>query len=78
MVKAFTKQQIKSGEVAWLLNVSTSAPTEGSTLAWYQKLGENGDAYPVLTSTGENTVYEAYHHGEKIVSLVIRLPISIL
>lgn len=65
VVKAFTKQQIKSGEVAWLLNGSTSAPTEGSTLAWYQKLGENGDAYPVLTSTGENTVYEAYHHGEK-------------
>lgn len=65
VVKAFTKQQIKSGEVAWLLNGSTSAPTEGSTLAWYQKLGENGDAYPVLTSTGENTVYETYHHGEK-------------
>ena len=65
VVKAFTKQQIKSGEVAWLLNGSTSAPTEGSTLAWYQKLGENGDAYPVLNPTGENTVYEAYHHGEK-------------
>ena len=26
--------------MAWLLNGSTSAPTEGSTLAWYQKLGE--------------------------------------
>lgn len=61
----FTEAQLRSGEVAWLLNGSTSAPTEGSTLAWYQKLGENGDAYPVLTSTGENTVYEAYHHGEK-------------
>ena len=33
VVKAFTKQQIKSGEVAWLLNGSTSVPTEGSTLA---------------------------------------------
>ena len=65
VVKAFTKQQIKSGEVAWLLNGSTSTPAEGSTLAWYQTLGENGDAYPILTSTGENTVYEAYHHGEK-------------
>ena len=65
VVKAFTKQQIKSGEVAWLLNGSTSTPAEGSTLAWYQTLGENGDAYPVLTSTGENTVYGAYHHGEK-------------
>lgn len=55
VVKAFTKQQIKSGEVAWLLNGSTSAPTEGSTLAWYQKLGE--DAYPVLTAEEGNTVY---------------------
>lgn len=59
VVKAFTQQQIKSGEVAWLLNGSTSAPTEGSTLAWYQKLGDNADAYPVLKSTGDNTVYQA-------------------
>lgn len=65
VVKAFTEQQIKSGEVAWLLNGSTSVPTEGSTLAWYQKLGENGDAYPVLTSTGENTVHSGYQHGSK-------------
>ena len=55
VVKAFTKQQIESGEVAWLLNGSTSAPTEGSTLAWYQKLGEN--AYPVLIAAEGNTVY---------------------
>lgn len=55
VVKAFTKQQIKSGEVAWLLNGSTSVPAEGSTLAWYQKLGE--DAYPVLTAAEGNTVY---------------------
>ena len=59
VVKAFTKQQIKSGEVAWLLNGSTSTPAEGSTLAWYQTLGENGDEYPVLKSTGDNTVYQA-------------------
>ena len=59
VVKAFTKQQIKSGEVAWLLNGSTSTPAEGSTLAWYQTLGENADAYPVLKSTGDNTVYQA-------------------
>ena len=52
-------EQFKSGEVAWLLNGSTSAPTEGSTLAWYQKLGDNADAYPVLKSTGDNTVYQA-------------------
>ena len=59
VVKAFTQQQIKSGEVAWLLNGSTSVPTEGSTLVWYQKLGDNADAYPVLKSTGDNTVYQA-------------------
>ena len=52
-------EQFKSGEVAWLLNGSTSAPAEGSTLAWYQKLGDNADAYPVLKSTGDNTVYQA-------------------
>ena len=51
VVKAFTKQQIKSGEVAYLLNGSTS---EGE-LAWYQKLGT--DAYPVLTAAEGNTVY---------------------
>ena len=50
-------EQFKSGEVAWLLNGSTSVPTEGSTLAWYQKLGENGDEYPVLTPKDGNTVY---------------------
>ena len=55
VVKAFTLEQLKSGEVAWLLNGSTSVPTEGSTLAWYQKLGTN--AYPVLTATEGNTVY---------------------
>ena len=52
-------EQFKSGEVAWLLNGSTSVPTEGSTLVWYQKLGDNADAYPVLKSTGDNTVYQA-------------------
>lgn len=54
-----SKEHFESGEVAWLLNGSTSIPTEGSTLAWYQKLGENADAYPVLKSTGNNTVYNA-------------------
>ena len=61
----FTEAQLKSGEVAWLLNGSTSIPAEGSTLAWYQKLGENGDKYPVLKSTGDNTVYGGYQHGSK-------------
>ena len=59
VVKAFTKQQIKSGEVAWLLNGSTSVPAEGSTLAWYQKLfGADADAYPVLVAEEGNTVYK--------------------
>lgn len=61
VVKAFTKQQLKSGEVAWLLNGSTSVPTEGSILAWYQKLGEGGDEYPVLTPSNGNTVYNNYY-----------------
>ena len=60
IIKGFTQEQLKSGEVAFSLN---SFKPSGSW-AWYQKLGENGDAYPVLTSTGENTVYGAYHHGE--------------
>ena len=51
VVKAFTPEQLKSGEVAYLLNGSKS---EGE-LAWYQKLGT--DAYPVLTAAGGNTVY---------------------
>ena len=50
-----------SGEVAWLLNGSTSVPAEGSTLAWYQKLGEKGDEYPVLTPKDGNTVYNKYY-----------------
>ena len=54
----YTQEQIASGEVAWLLNGSTSVPTEGSTLAWYQKLlGANADAYPVLVAAEGNTVY---------------------
>ena len=70
VVKAFTKQQIKSGEVAWLLNGSTSTPAEGSTLVWYQKLGENGDEYPVLTPKDGNTVYNNYYTcGDKQVNI---------
>ena len=61
-----SKDRFKSGEVAWLLNGSKSVSTEESTLAWYQKLGENADAYPVLTSTGDNTVYGGYQHGGRV------------
>ena len=59
VIKAFNPEQLNSGEVAWLLNGSTSVPTEGSTLAWYQKLlGAEADAYPVLTAAEGNTVYK--------------------
>ncbi len=51
VIKAFTPEQLKSGEVAYLLNGSTS---EGE-LTWYQKLGSN--AYPVLKAAEGNTVY---------------------
>ena len=57
VVKAFTKQQVKSGGVALALNDNKTS----GDLSWYQKLGENGDAYPVLKSTGDNTVY----HGKE-------------
>ena len=58
VIKAFNPEQLNSGEVAWLLNGSTSVPTEGSTLAWYQKLlGADADAYPVLVAEEGNTVY---------------------
>ena len=51
VIKAFTAEQLNSGEVAYLLNGSKS---EGE-LAWYQKLGT--DAYPVLVAEEGNTVY---------------------
>ena len=52
VVKAFTTEQLKSGEVAYLLNGSKS---EGE-LVWYQKL-LGADAYPVLVAEEGNTVY---------------------
>ena len=56
VIKAFTAEQLKSGEVAYLLNGSKS---EGK-LAWYQKLSDTeADAYPVLTAAEGNTVYFA-------------------
>ena len=55
VIKAFTVEQLNSGEVAYLLNGSKS---EGK-LAWYQKLlGADADAYPVLTAAEGNTVYK--------------------
>ena len=50
-----TASQFKSGEVCYLLNNGT---TDG-TQTWYQNLSEeNGDKWPVVTGTGENTVYQ--------------------
>ena len=60
LATGFTEAQLKSGEVAWRLNGYTSVPAEGETLAWYQKLGEKGDKYPVLTPGSGNTVYNNY------------------
>ena len=55
VIKAFTAEQLKSGEVAYLLNGSKS---EGE-LFWYQKLlSADADAYPVLTAEEGNTVYK--------------------
>ncbi|MGN0230986.1 MAG: hypothetical protein ACI4A8_02110 [Muribaculaceae bacterium] len=54
-VEGKSTEQFKSGEVAWLLNSGT---TDGSQ-TWYQTLSDdNGDAAPVLTATGSNTVYQ--------------------
>ena len=48
--------QMKSGEVAYLLNKSVSDGTQ----AWFQNLSvEGGDAYPILKNSGSNTVYGA-------------------
>ena len=52
-VKPFTEEEIASGKVAYLLN---DGVTDG-TQAWYQKLGEGGDAYPVLTPAESSIVY---------------------
>ena len=62
VIKAFTPEQLKSGEVAYLLNGSKS---EGE-LAWYQKLsGTDADAYPVLTAAEGNTVYKSFRYCDK-------------
>ena len=51
-----TTAQFKSGEVCYLLN---DGKTDGTQI-WYQNLAaEGGDAYPMLTSNGNNTVYDA-------------------
>ena len=61
-------ERFASGEIAWLLNGSvdgegswTAGATDG-TQKWYQKLGENGDSYPVLAAAEGNTVYYGYEN----------------
>ena len=51
-----TQGQVESGELAYKLNGSKSDGTQ----TWYQDLTpETGDKHPVLTSNGNNTVYDA-------------------
>lgn len=52
--QGFTKDQQRSGYLTYV--VMNNGKTDG-TQAWYQKLGEDGDAWPVLKNTGSNTVY---------------------
>ena len=53
-----TSPEFNSGHVAWTLNQGS---TDG-TQVWYQNLSADGrDAYPVLKSTGGNTVYSVQY-----------------
>ena len=55
---AYTTAELNSGLVAWTLNQGS---TDG-TQVWYQNLSADGrDAYPVLKSTGGNTVYSVQY-----------------
>ena len=61
-------ERFASGEIAYKLNGSvdgegnwTAGATNG-TQKWYQKLGENGDSYPVLAAAEGNTVYYGYEN----------------
>lgn len=52
---AKTPEEFASGEVAYLLNNSSST----GNLAWYQTLGANGDAIPMLDSSHGIVCYDA-------------------
>ena len=54
-----------NGSVAWLLNGSRAEGTDEAPLAWYQKLGDDGDKYPVLVKKEGNTVYASHLHCDK-------------
>ena len=60
-VEGRSTTEFASGEVAYLLNNRVSDGTQ----RWYQNLSaESGEEYPVLKSTGTNTVYKGYRHNE--------------
>ena len=77
-----TAAQFASGEIAYLLSLGCSTGEGDDTVTydgsiWGQKLGENGDTYPVLKKAGDamNTVYrnETYpgcegNHGDPVYS----------
>ena len=52
--QGYTIKQQSSGYLTY--DIMNSSKSDG-TQAWYQKLGEDGDAWPVLRKTGSNTVY---------------------
>lgn len=52
--QGYTIVQQSSGYLTY--DIMNSSKSDG-TQAWYQKLGEDGDAWPVLRKTGSNTVY---------------------
>lgn len=56
---AFATEEIKSGKLTYMLNQGV---TDG-TQTWYQKLGEGGDVYPLMTPAEGSTVYclKGYH-----------------
>ena len=54
----YTTDEFNSGHVAWTLNQGSTVGTQ----VWYQNLSADGrDAYPVLKSTGGNTVYSVHY-----------------
>jgi len=54
-------EQVSDGSLCYMLNGSTST----GNLNWYQKLGADGDPYPVLKNTGDNTVYFGYENCDE-------------
>lgn len=58
-VRSYDKQKLANGYATYQLNGNTATPADGSSLVWYQKLGDNADAYPVFIARGDNVVYHA-------------------